>query len=147
VTVTVASGSEWRLPPSGPWQPVNGKEFKVSIDQPTRVEVRNDCCQTTAVELDRSKTTALAALQFLAAQLTAKCESSPDAALSLEWTTAGKLETRTPKFGSKVAIPFETDATSSKKTVKVRFNTGHKTDVQEVEVSAGRSSEVTCKLD
>ena len=146
VTVTVTSGSEWRLP-KGSWQPVNGKEFKVSIDEPTRVEVRNDCCQMISLELDRSKTTALASLQFLAAQLTAKCESSPDVSLSLEWTTAGKLETRTPKLGSQVSIPFETDATSSKKTVKVTFNTGHKTDVQEVEVTAGKPSGVTCKLD
>jgi len=148
VTVTVTSGSEWRLP-NGQWQIIDGTTFKVPVDQPTTVEVKNDCCQTLSVQLTRDKPTAIASLQFKPGQVKTKCTpkvDDKDVVVSVEWTTGGKLETRTPDLGKSVAIPFETDATSSKKTVSVTFNNGDKSDKQEVEVGAGQSKEVTCKL-
>ena len=64
----------------------------------------------------------------------------------MEWSTSGKQQTRTPELGSKVLIPFETDATSSTKSVTVTFRNGVKTDPHQVTVSAGKTSEVACAL-
>jgi len=43
-------------------------------------------------------------------------------------------------------IPFEADATSSKKQVIVTFNNGDRSDKHEITISAGKTEEVACKL-
>jgi hypothetical protein len=146
VKVTIASGSEWRLP-GGKWQPITGNEFKVLVDQPTKIEVRNDCCQAESVTLDRTTRGAIARLQFLSAQLRPVCKDSTSVVVSVEWTTGGKAEKRTPPLGSDVAIPFERDATSSTRSVTVTFTNGDQTDRKDVTVSAGKSIEVPCSLE
>jgi hypothetical protein len=148
VKVSPASGSEWRLP-GGTWTPVEGLGFTVPITDAMNVEVKNPCCQTMSVPLARDKPAANASLQFKPAQLTATCPPVVDdleVSLKMEWPMAGKLVSRNPALGSKVLIPFETDATSSIKTVTVSFNNGVKSDVQEVTVSANKQSEVKCNL-
>jgi serine/threonine-protein kinase len=148
VTINVASGSEWRLP-GGQWQPVDGNTFTVPVEETASVEIKNDCCQTVSVPLVRDKPAALASMQFRPAQVTTKCApkiEDKDVVVSMEWTMGGKLESRTPNLGRTVNIPFELNATSSTKSVTVTFNNGVKTDKHEVTVSAGKPSEVECKL-
>ncbi|HEY5921311.1 MAG TPA: serine/threonine-protein kinase [Kofleriaceae bacterium] len=145
VTVSIASGSEWRLP-GGDWRPVEGNTFKVPVEQTANVEVRNDCCETVRVVLTRDKPKASASLQFRPAQVKPLCAGN-DVVVSMEWSTTGKVETRTPTIGSTVLIPFETDATSSTKTVTVTFTNGAKSDPHSVTVNAGKMSEVKCKLE
>jgi hypothetical protein len=147
VNVTVASGSQWRLP-GGAWQPVDGRAFKVVIDQPTTVEVKNDCCQTVPVALDPATTQATASLQFKPGEIKLTCDIADrdEVSVSVEYTSKGKQESRTPKLGSTVYIPFELNATSSQKPVTVSFTNGVTTDTQQVTVSAGRITEVKCGL-
>jgi serine/threonine-protein kinase len=148
VRVTPASGSEWKLP-GGTWKPVEGDGFKVAVEQATKVEVRNNCCETQSVALARDVLAVSASLQFRPAQVKPICPQIVDGnevGVSMEWQGSGKLETRNPKFGSTVPIPFERDATSSTKTVTVTFANGVKSDSKPVTVTAGKTTEVKCEL-
>ncbi len=147
VNVTVASGSQWRLP-GGTWEPVAGREFKVSIHEPTTVEVKNDCCQTVAVPLDPASSAATASLQFKPGEVKPVCDvpGKEEVSVSVEWTFGGKPQQRAPRLDSAISIPFEPNATSSRRSVTVSFTNGVKTDTQNVTVSAGTTTEVKCAL-
>jgi serine/threonine-protein kinase len=147
VSVTFA-GAQWRYP-GGPWQPISGKTFVVSVDGPTRIEVQHDCCQTEAVQLDRTMRDARASLQFKPGMLKPVCEieRKAEVAVSVEWISNGSEQQRTPALDSELPVPFERDATSSTKSVTVTFSDGKHTDSKSITVTAGRVSEVPCRLD
>jgi serine/threonine-protein kinase len=143
VRATVA-GAEWRFP-DGAWQPVTGTTFVVPVTQPTRIEVQHSCCETLSVELDRSKRSVNASLQFLAANVRAVC-AVPDAYVSVTWTNGGTEQKRTPSLGAPLAITFDKNATSRTRNVTVVFTNGEKTDSRIVTVEAGKTTEVKCAL-
>ncbi|HUS27172.1 MAG TPA: hypothetical protein VMZ53_01650, partial [Kofleriaceae bacterium] len=62
------------------------------------------------------------------------------------YTFAGKPQKRTPTLDQKFSIPFESDGTTSTRTIKVTFSDAEHTDTQEIKVTAGQTSEVACKL-
>lgn len=145
VKVNIASGSQWRYP-GGTWVDVTGNAFTVPVSQPTKIEVRHECCQEVALTLDRNEKEAHASLQFRPARLKPLCPGKQDVVVSASWRFGGKDENRTPALDSDLLIPFETDAMSRTKSVTVTFNNGDKTDTQTVNVEAGKPVEVKCAL-
>ncbi len=144
VRATVA-GSQWRLP-NGAWQRAEGMTFVVPITEPTRIEVRHDCCETVPLDLDRNTPTAIASLPFMAARLKPVCPGKQDVVVSVEWTDAGKAEQRNPELGKELQIHFDKNATSSTRSVNVTF-IGEQKETQTVTVTANKTKVVTCKLD
>jgi serine/threonine-protein kinase len=145
VKVNVASGSQWRFP-GGAWTDVPGNSFTVPVAQPTKIEVRHECCQEVALQLDRTSKEAHASLQFKPGRIKPVCPGKQDVVVSASWRFAGKDENRTPALDTDLLIPFETDAMSRSKSVTVTFNNGDKTDTQTVNVEAGKPVEVKCAL-
>jgi len=145
VNVNIVAGSQWRVLPEGPWQEITSRTFKVPVSGPTRIEVKNGCCEEVPVTLDKTMTSAKADLQFRPGSLRFKCDK-PAVSIILEWKTGAGVQHRTASLSEKFPISFERDATSSTKAVTVTFTTGEKNDVHEETVTAGKTTEVTCKL-
>jgi hypothetical protein len=145
ITVNTLVGSQWRMPPNGAWQDVNGTTFKVPITEPTKIEVRNKCCEDVAVDLVKSKSTTTAPLQFRPATIKLRC-SVKNAGVLVEWKSSGKTESRNPSPNGEVKVLFGRDATSSTNTVTIEFNNGERLDKHERTVQAGETIEVACKL-
>jgi hypothetical protein len=144
IMVNALPGSQWRFPNSA-WQDIAGTSFKVPITEPTRIEVRNACCEDVPVFLDKSKPTISVKQQFKPATIHLKC-AVKDALVAVEWKTAGKPRKSNPSPNGQVYVDFETDATSSTKSVSVSFTNGEKNDQREFTVQAGKPLEVVCKL-
>jgi serine/threonine-protein kinase len=145
IQVTTFAGSEWRKP-GGEWQKVNGTSFVVDVDGPLAIEVKNACCETASVQLDRGMKNVVASLQFRPAKLKPTCKAVANAVVALEWTEGGKVERRTPSLDSEFVISFTRESTSSQRTIKVTFSDAEHTDPQEVTVTAGKTTEVACRL-
>jgi len=145
VTVSTFAGSEWRKP-GGEWQKITGNSFVVNVEGPITIDVKNDCCETLSVQLDRGMTTESAPLAFRPAKLKPTCKGATSAVVALEWTANGKVERRTASLDSEFPFAFESTATSSTRSIKVTFSDAEHTDTQQVTVTAGQTKEVACKL-
>jgi hypothetical protein len=137
IELSTLNGSQYRVD-GGAWQATGDKPFSISVlDHPVELEIRNSCCETKPITVTRDTKNQFVPLQFRMASVTPVCEV-PNASVFIDGVTAS-LKTSYP-------IQFEAHATSSTKTVTVKFTDGKGIDTQSIQVTAGQDTGVTCAL-
>ncbi|MGE5185092.1 MAG: hypothetical protein ACM31C_23650, partial [Acidobacteriota bacterium] len=135
VKVVQFSGSQYRLD-RGRWQPVTSDTILVRVDKPVEIEVQNPSFEEVSQTLTRDSKNVMISMQLRPASVVAKCPVK---------TASVEIDGQSWKLDDAFTIKFDKNATSSKKTVKVRF-IDKEIDAQDIEVNAGKLSEVTCAL-
>jgi len=140
VKVNIKSGNQYRID-NGKWQSAEGDHFAVQVDQPVMVEVRNRCCQSESIRLDRTSKPEQMTLHFAPARLRPTCKAA-NASATYELDGKNRVATIDEAF----LVTFDPNAIDSTKKVTITFTNGEKIDKQTVTAHAGEEQEVKCGL-
>jgi eukaryotic-like serine/threonine-protein kinase len=147
VRVMVAD-AEWRTLPDGDWHKATGNTFAVKVSAPTQIEIKHECCQAESLTVTPDmKEPQRVTMKFKAASIRPLCKVA-GASVAIDYTYNKQKRHGNPDLGSDFNVTFESDATTSTKSVTVVFTDSAqgRTDEQHVTVNAGQPLEVACQF-